>query len=147
MTDSSFTFVARMYKTPSLPPRVRIFSISVKTKQMSSDSKTAAVVVPGGGKGGAPDMAEAAGVQKMAGGGMLLSPLPLGGGKRKSRKISKKVKKMLKGMTPKQLKKLAKGGAEMEEAETEPSMEGARRRRGTKKTRRSSRKTRARKYF
>jgi len=106
---------------------------------MSTDSsKTAAVVVPGG-KGGAPDMAQAAGVQKMAGGGITLTPLPLSGGKRKTRKISKKVKAMLKKMTPKQLKKLAKGGAE-EEATEAPAM-------GGRKSRRSSRKSRARKYF
>ena len=109
---------------------------------MSTPGSTSAVVVPGG-KGGAPDMAQAASVQKMAGGGMTLTPLPLGGGKRKTRKISKKVKAMLKKMTPKQLKKLAKGGAEMEETEGETPMEGARRR----KSRRGSRKSRARKYF
>ena len=110
---------------------------------MSTPGSTSAVVVPGG-KGGAPDMAQAASVQKMAGGGMTLTPLPLGGGKRKTRKISKKVKAMLKKMTPKQLKKLAKGGAgEEAEAEGETPMEGARRR----KSRRGSRKSRARKYF
>jgi hypothetical protein len=127
-----------------LAPRVRIFSISVKTKQMSAP--TSAIVAPT--KGGAPDMAAAAGVQKMAG-GMMLSPLPLGGGKRKTRKISKKVKAMLKKMTPKQLKKMMKGGEPVEGAEggegaEGADQEGARRRR---RSRRSSRKSRARKFY
>lgn len=102
---------------------------------MSTDSsKTAAVVVPGG-KGGAPAMAEAAGVQKMAGGGITLTPLPLSGGKRKTRKISKKVKAMLKKMTPKQLKKLAKGGAEEAPGMEAPAMGGRKSRRASRKSR------------
>lgn len=124
-----------------LDPRVRIFSIPVKTKQMSAPTS---VIAPT--KGGVPDMAAAAGVQKMAG-GMMLSPLPLAGGKRKTRKVSKKVRAMLKKMTPKQLKKMMKGGEAVEDASAAPSeageQEGARRRR----SRRSSRKSRARKYF
>ena len=106
---------------------------------------TSAIVAPT--KGGAPDMAAAAGVQKMAG-GMMLSPLPLGGGGKRSRtrKISKKVKAMIRRMTPKELKKMMKGGEAVEEATAAPDaeQEGARRRR---RSRRSSRKSRARKYF
>jgi hypothetical protein len=98
-------------------------------------------------KGGVPDMAAAAGVQKMAG-GMMLSPLPLAGGKRKTRKVSKKVRAMIKKMTPKQLKKLMKGGEPVEgegaEGAEGADQEGARRRR---RSRRSSRKSRARKFF
>lgn len=107
---------------------------------MSTAPKSEAVVVPTG-KDGAPAKAEAASVQKMAGGGLVLSPLPLTGGKRKTRKVSKKVKAMLKKMTPKQLKKMMKGGEAMTE-QGEGEQEGARR-----KSRRGSRKTRARKYF
>ena len=85
-------------------------------------------------------MDQAAGVAKMSGGGLLLTPLPLGGGKRRSRKISKKVLKQLKKMgSRKVMKMLKKGGAEDEmmtaEAPEEPT-EGARRR----KTRRGGRK-------
>ena len=74
-------------------------------------------------------------------GGMVLSPLPLGGGKRrKTKRLSKKALKALKKMTPKQLKKLMKGG-EGEEmmAEPEAASEGAarRKRKGSRKTRRS----------
>ena len=113
---------------------------------MSTAPKSEAVVIPTKA-GGVPDMAQAAGVQKMAGGGLLLSPLPLGGGKRRgSRKVSKKVKAIIKKMTPKQLKKMMKGGEE-EGGEGGEGMEAGRRRRGTKKTRRASRKSRARKYF
>jgi len=103
---------------------------------MSTDSsKTAAVVVPGG-KGGAPDMAQAAGVQKMAGGGITLTPLPLSGGKRKTRKISKKVLKALKKMGTKKGMKMLKKGGQMEGEMTseEPPM-GARRRRSLRSRR------------
>lgn len=76
-------------------------------------------------------------------GGALLSPLPLSGGRRKSRRISKKAMKMLKKMTPKQLKKMFKGGEDAEAAmETSPSeMDGARRRsrRGARRSRKSRR--------
>lgn len=85
-------------------------------------------------------MDQAAGVAKMKGGAVVLTPLPLGGGKRRSRKISKKVLKQLKKMgSAKVMKMLKKGGAEDEmmtaEAPAEPT-EGARRR----KTRRGGRK-------
>jgi hypothetical protein len=90
------------------------------------------VVVPTKGGEAQPGSAVAATPMK---GGMLLSPLPLGGGKRKSRKLTKKMLKMLK-TNPKIMKKLAamKGGEE------QPApIEGARRR----KTRRGSRKSRS----
>lgn len=84
-------------------------------------------------------MDQAAGVAKMKGGAVVLTPLPLGGGKRRSRKISKKVLKQLKKMgSAKVAKMLKKGGAEdemMTETPAEPT-EGARRR----KTRRGGRK-------
>ena len=88
-------------------------------------------------------MDQAAGVAKMKGGAILLTPLPLSGGKKggkKTRKISKKVLKQLKKMgSAKVAKMLKKGGAEDEmmapETPAEPT-EGARRR----KTRRGGRK-------
>lgn len=87
------------------------------------------VVVPT--KGGEPLPGSAVSATPMKG-GMVLSPLPLGGGKRKSRKITKKMLRVLK-KNPKIMKKLAamKGGLE----ETAP-IEGARRR----KTRRASKR-------
>ncbi len=72
-------------------------------------------------------------------GGMVLSPLPLGGGKRrKTKRLSKKALKALKKMTPKQLKKLMKGG-EGEEmmAEGEQTGMGKKKGKGSRKTRRS----------
>lgn len=98
---------------------------------MSDSSKTpAAVAVPSSGT--ATDAVAATPMK----GGMMLSPLPLSGGRRKSRRLSKKAVKMLKKMTPKQIKKMIKGGQEAPVAET--GMEGARRRRRTaKKSRRS----------
>lgn len=101
---------------------------------MSDSSKTpAAVAVP---TSGSTTDAVAATPMK---GGVMLSPLPLSGGKRrgkKTKRMSKKAMKMLKKMTPKQIKKMLKGGQEVAPAETE--MEGARRRRRTaKKSRRS----------
>ena len=110
---------------------------------MSSTGSTetpAAVVVPGGSNG-TPDMASAAAVTKQQGGGVTYTPLPLGGGKRKSRRLSKKVLKMLKKMGPAKVAKMVKKGG-VEEGEGTPStgMEGARRRRSGKKTRRYSRR-------
>jgi hypothetical protein len=104
-----------------------------------SKTTDSAVVVPT--EEGKPMMDQAAGVAKMSGGGLLLTPLPLGGGKRRSRKISKKVLKQLKKMgSRKVMKMLKKGGAEDEmmtaDAPEEPT-EGASRRR---KTRRGGRK-------
>jgi hypothetical protein len=76
-------------------------------------------------------------------GGMMLSPLPLGGGKRKTRRLSKKMLKMLKKLPASKLKMLMKGGVEEGEAPAaapaaEAPATGARRksRRG-KKSRRS----------
>jgi hypothetical protein len=101
------------------------------------------VVVPT--KGGEPIPGAAAAATPMTG-GMMLSPLPLGGGGKKKR-LSKKTLKALKKMTPKQLKKLMKGGEGedmMTETAPETPAEGAarRRRRGSRKTRRGSRKSR-----
>ena len=96
---------------------------------MSTPSAT--VVTPSG---------DAAQATAMKGGAVALSPLPLSGGRKRSRKMTKKMKKMLKT-----LKKL-KGG-EMEEAveaaeDGAAPVEGARRRRGSRKSRRGSRKGR-----
>lgn len=77
----------------------------------------------------------------MAGGALALSPLPLSGGRRRSRKLSKKALKALKKM----------GGQKVEEAVVAanepapmaaPVSEGARRRtrKGGRKSRRVSRK-------
>ena len=74
-------------------------------------------------------------------GGMMLSPLSLAGGRRKSKKLSKKVLKMLKKMTAGELKQAMKGG--VDDAATEPvtaeaTPVGARRKtRRSKKSRRS----------
>ncbi len=81
-------------------------------------------------------------------GGFLLSPLPLGGGKRKNgtKKVPKKILKLFKKGAAKKLSKMMKGGADaMEEVtgetpETAPE-EGAGRRK-SRKTRRGSRKSR-----
>ena len=97
---------------------------------MSDSSKTpASVAVP---SSGSPTDAVSATPMK---GGVMLSPMPLAGGRRKSRRMSKKAMKMLKKMTPKQLKKMLKGGEAVAAAPAD--MEGARRRRKTKKSRRS----------
>ena len=106
------------------------------------------MMVPKTAAGGA-DMSKAAAVTQ-AGGGLVLSPLPLSGGKRKTRRLSKKVLKMMKSMPKAKLMKLMKGGAEAEEAVVEPAAEtpaapteGARRRRKSKKaTRKGSKKSR-----
>ena len=102
-------------------------------------SPPSGVVVPTAGGMPQPGSAMAATPMK---GGMMLSPLPLGGGKRKTRKLSKKMLKMMKKMTPKQLKKLMKGGegevaGEGAEAAPAPGPVGARRRKSRKTKRRS----------
>lgn len=104
-----------------------------------SDSKTpAAVAVP---TSGSTSDAVAATPMK---GGAILSPLPLSGGRRKTRRMSKKALKMLKKMTPKQMRKMLKGGEEPVAA-PEAEMEGARRRR-SRKGGRKSRKSRGLMY-
>jgi D-tyrosyl-tRNA(Tyr) deacylase len=56
---------------------------------------------------GVPQPDQAASATKMAGGGLVLSPLPLGGGKRrKSRRVSKKVVAMMKKMGAAKIAKL-----------------------------------------
>jgi hypothetical protein len=89
----------------------------------------AAVVVPTKGSEAQPGSAVAATPMK---GGMMLSPMPLGGGKRKTRKITKKMLRVLK-KNPKIMKKLAsmKGGED----------EGAPVEGGKKKTRRTKRRS------
>lgn len=73
-------------------------------------------------------------------GGVMLSPLPLTGGrKHKTRRMSKKAMKMLKKMTPKQIKKMLKGGEGTTGTTEEGDMEGARRRRSRKGSRKSRR--------
>jgi hypothetical protein len=102
-----------------------------------ADSKAAAVVVPNGADGAK----DAAMVTPMAGGGGVISPLPYAGGKRKSRRLSKKVLKMLKKMGPAKVAKMVKkGGDDTGMGEGSTDMEGARRRRSGKKTRRYSRR-------
>lgn len=95
-------------------------------------------------KGGAPQPSEAVAAVPLKGGALALSPLPLGGGKRKTkRKIPKRVLKLFKKGSTNKLRKLMKGGVDQKEVvmggvgEGE-GLEGARRRR----SRRGSRKTR-----
>ena len=101
-------------------------------------SSPSTVVVPT--SGGMPIPGAAASATPMKG-GMMLSPLPLAGGRRrKSKKLSKKVLKMLKKMTPRDLKKAMKGGeGEVATDDTpDPTPVGARRKtRRSKKSRRS----------
>lgn len=102
---------------------------------MSDSTKTpAAVAMPTSGT-----KADAVAATPIKG-GAILSPLPLSGGRRrKTRRMSKKAVKMLKKMTPKQIKKMLKGGEEPVGA-PEAEMEGARRR--SRKGGRKSRKSR-----
>jgi len=109
-----------------------------KNKQMSSVPKSSAVVVPT--SGGEAKPAEAAAVTKMAGGGLILSPLPLSGGKkkgsRKTKRLSKKVLRMFKKGSRGKLMKLMKGGEEAEEVvamEGESETGAGRKRRGSRK--------------
>lgn len=94
-----------------------------------SAAKSTAVVVPT--KGGAPQPADAAAVTEMKGGALVLSPLPLKGGRktRKTKKVPKKILKMFKKGSAKTLKRLMKGGQEAEAvvAETEETMGGRKR--------------------
>ena len=95
----------------------------------------AGVVVPAAAKG-AGDMAAV--VQNGQAGGVI-SPLPITvGGKRRSRKLSKKVLKMLKKMGPSKVAKLVKKGGNVPEGSTGSTgtVTGGRRR----KTRRHSRR-------
>jgi hypothetical protein len=98
---------------------------------------SSAVVVPTT-EGGNPDMSQAAGMTKMAGGGLVLQPLPLAGGKRRktARKISKKVLKMLKKMGPAKVAKMMKKGGGEDGQMGEMAMDGAKRRKTARKTRR-----------
>jgi hypothetical protein len=100
-----------------------------------SSAPPSGVVVPTAGGVPQPGSAMAATPMK---GGMMLSPLPLGGGKRKTRKLSKKMLKMMKKMTPKQLKKLMKGGEGEEAVAAAPAETTGARRRKTRKTKRRS---------
>ena len=103
-----------------------------------SKTESSAVVVPT--TEGKPDMGSAAGVAKMKGGALVLTPLPLTGGRRKTRKISKKVLKTLKKMgTKKVMKMLKKGGqmeGEMTSSEPAPATTTGARRRSSKKSKR-----------
>lgn len=104
---------------------------------------SSAVVVPTSSTG-APQTSQAAAVTPMKGGALVLSPLPLSGGRRhrKTKKVPKKVLKLFKKGSAKQLKKLMKGGVEAEEVVTggdDGDMEGARR---SRRSRRASRKSR-----
>jgi hypothetical protein len=109
---------------------------------------SSAVVVPTSSSG-APQPGDAAAVTKMAGGGLVLSPLPLSGGRRtrKTKKVPKKVLKLFKKGSAKTLKRLMKGGEEAEAVVTgddgAADMDGARRRRGSRK---GSRKGKSRRY-
>lgn len=108
-----------------------------------SKTESSAVVAPT--TEGKPDMGQAAGVAKMAGGGIVLTPMPLAGGKRRSRKVSKKVLKMLKKMGPTKVAKMLKKGGQEEmvaapETPETPEVTGARRARKGRKTARKSRR-------
>jgi hypothetical protein len=107
--------------------------------EAASTGKADAVMVPGS-TSGAPDMGGATGATKMMGGGLILTPLPLEGGRRRSRKVSKKVLKMLKKMGPAKVAKLLKKKGGQEEMAEEPVMEGGRRRKTRRGGRRHSRK-------
>ncbi len=103
-----------------------------------STAKSSAVVVPT--QEGKPQMDQAASVTKMTGGGIVLTPLPLSGGRRKTRKISKKVLKQLKKMgASKVAKMLKKGGAEEEMVIPETGAEGGRRHKSRKASKKSRR--------
>jgi hypothetical protein len=100
----------------------------------ASTETPSAVVVPAAAKG-AGDMAAV--VQNGQAGGGVISPLPYAGGKRRSRKLSKKVLKMLKKMGPSKVAKMIKKGGNTMGAEG-TGMEGGRRH--GRKTRRHSRR-------
>ena len=101
-------------------------------------AKSSAVVMPM--KGGAAQPADAAAVTEMKGGALVLSPLPLKGGKRKTKKVPKKILKMFRKGSAKTLRRLMKGGQGAEEVvatETAPESEtmGGRKRKGSRKSR------------
>lgn len=106
-----------------------------------SSAKSSAVVVPT--EEGKPQADAAVAATKMSGGALVLSPLPLGGGKRrKTRRLSKKALKAIKKIGASKLAKLLKGGQEAEDVmatESAPAEEtvGARRRKSRKGARRS----------
>ena len=113
-------------------------------------TKGSAVVVPTT-SGGSADLKNAAAVTEMKGGALVLSPLPLGGGKRKKRgkktkKVPKKILKLFKKGSAKKLRKMMKGGQDAMEEVTGESAEnetGAEEGAGRKRrTRRGSRKSR-----
>ncbi len=106
---------------------------------MPAPVDSSAVVVPT--KEGTPQPAQAAAVTKMSGGGLLLSPLPLGGGKRrKTKRLSKKVLRMFKKGSRSKLMKLMKGGQEADKIVTEGQSEGAASGGRRKRTKRHSRR-------
>ena len=96
-------------------------------------------------KGGVPQPADAAAVTEMKGGALLLSPLPLKGGRkgsRKTKKVPKKVLKMFKKGSAKTLRRLMKGGEEAEAVvsgepvaapEAEETTGASRKRKGSRK--------------
>jgi hypothetical protein len=103
-------------------------------------AKSSAVVMPT--KGGAPQPADATAVTEMKGGALVLSPLPLSGGRRrgsrKTKKVPKKVLRLFRKGSAKTLRRLMKGGEEAEEVvaseESVPETTGAsRKRRGSRK--------------
>ena len=98
---------------------------------------SSAVVVPTTSSG-TPQPGGATAVTPMKGGSILLSPLPLGGGKRKTKKVPKKILKLFKKGSAKKLRKMMKGGEDaMEEVAADgETMDAGRRRRHSRKTRR-----------
>ncbi len=112
-----------------------------------SAAKSSAVVVPTT-KGGAAMPSAATAVTEMKGGALVLSPLPLSGGRRKgsrkTKKVPKKVLKMFKKGSAKTLRRLMKGGQEAEEVvataaeESAPEVTGA-----SRKGKKGSRKGRS----
>ncbi len=78
--------------------------------------------------------------KQSGGSSLLVTASPLAGGKRKSRKISKKILKMLKKMGPSKVAKMIKKGGDGEEGDGSNIIQGGRRHRGSKKTRRHSRR-------
>jgi hypothetical protein len=98
---------------------------SIQNIKMSAPS---AVVVPNSTNGAA---SQAAAVTPVQGGGAVITPLPLNGGRRhRSKKLSKKVLNMFKKGSRGKLMKMMKGGS----AALSPAQAGGRR------TRRHSRK-------
>jgi hypothetical protein len=85
-----------------------LLSVKENSIQNIKMSETpSAVVVPNSQNGSAN---EAAAVTPMKG-GMVLSPLPLSGGRRKTKKLSKKVLNMFKKGSRSKLMKMMKGGS------------------------------------